>query len=119
MHRRRHAEIADEVTKARIVVHEQDPRLAVTDHPERVRHAAGHGNPVPGSGDELVVAAAHNHLALEDVPGVVEVVVHVQRRRGTDRQGHLEHDGVHAWCAAVLNDQGVEEPPRRPMLVLG
>lgn len=40
--RRRHAEIAYEVTEARIVVDEQDPRLGVTDHSERVRHAPRH-----------------------------------------------------------------------------
>ena len=54
---------------------------SLTDHSERVRHAAGHGDPVPGSDDQLVVATAHDHLALEDVPGVVEVVVDVQRGR--------------------------------------
>ena len=39
--RRWSADVADEVTEAGVVVHEQDPRLALTDHSERVRHAAG------------------------------------------------------------------------------
>jgi hypothetical protein len=42
-----------------------------------------------------------------------------QRGRRADGQGHLEHDGVHLERAAVLNDQRVEEPPRRPLFVLG
>jgi hypothetical protein len=32
---------------------------------------------VPGTDDESVVTAPQGHLAVEDVPGVVEVVVHV------------------------------------------
>jgi len=74
---------------------------------------------VPSSDGQLLVATAQDHLALEDVPSVVEVVVDVQRGRRADWQGHLEHHGVHFGCAAVLNDQGVEEPPRQPLLVLG
>ncbi len=74
---------------------------------------------MPGADDQFVVATAHDHLAVEDVPGVVEVVVDVQRGRRADRQGHLEHDGVHSGCAAVLDDQGVEEPPCLRLLVPG
>ena len=48
-------------------------RASITDHPERVRHTAWHRHPVSGTDDELVVTAAHDHLAIEDVPGVVEV----------------------------------------------
>ena len=117
--RGRSAQIANEVPKAGVVVHEQDPRLSVTDHPERVRHTAGHRDPVTGSDDELVVTTAHDHLSIEDVPGVVEVVVDVQRGRSADRQGHLQHDGVHLRRAAMFNDQGVEEPPRLRLFVLG
>jgi hypothetical protein len=43
----------------------------------------------------------------------------VQRGRRIHWQGHLEHDRVHFRCAAVLNDQGVEEPPRLRLFVLG
>jgi hypothetical protein len=54
-------------------VDEQDPRFAIADYDEGVRHASGHGDPVTGSDDQLVVAAAaaHDHLPLEDVPGIV------------------------------------------------
>ncbi len=72
-----------------------------------------------GSDEELVVTTAHDHLAIEDVPGVVEVVVDVQRGRSADRQGHLEHDGVHLRRAAMFDDQGVEEPPGLRLLALG
>ena len=54
-----------------------------------------------GSDDEFVVTTAYDHVAIEDVPGVVEVVVHVQGGRSTDRQGHLEHDGVHPGASDV------------------
>jgi hypothetical protein len=74
---------------------------------------------VTGSDDELLVATAHDHLTIEDVPGVIEVVVDVQRRRRADWQGHLENDGVDVRCAAMLNDQGVEEPPRLCLFVPG
>ena len=43
----------------------------------------------------------------------------VQRGRRADRQDHLEHDGAHLGCATMLNDQGVEEPPRLRLFVLG
>ncbi len=33
--------------------------------------------------------------------------------------GHLEHDGVHFGRGAVLNDQGVEEPPGQALFALG
>src|SRR4029077_12739949 len=45
------AEVADEVTEAGVVVHQQDPRLVVTYHSEGVGHASGHGDPMPGSDD--------------------------------------------------------------------
>ena len=113
------SELADKVPETGVVVHKQDARLAITDHEERVRHAPGHGDPMPRSDQKLLVATAHDHLAFEDVPGVIEVVVDVQRGRRADWQSHLEHDGIHSGCTTVLNDQGVEEPPRRPLFVLG
>ncbi len=33
-----------------------------------------------GPDNELVVATLHDHLAVEDIPGVVEVIVDVKRR---------------------------------------
>lgn len=39
--------------------------------------------------------------------------------RRIDRQGHLEHDRIHLGRAAVLHDQGVEQPPRLSLLDLG
>lgn len=37
-----YSELSDEVTEAGVVVHEQDLRLALTNHSERVWHAPGH-----------------------------------------------------------------------------
>lgn len=60
-------------------MHEQDPSLVLTDDSERVRHTTWHGNPVPGPDEQFVVATANDHLSLEDVPGVIEVIVDVSR----------------------------------------
>src|SRR5512136_242331 len=112
-------QLSDQVPEAGVVVHEQDARFTITDYTEGVRHTARHRYPVPGSHYQHVVAAAHHHLAVEDVPGIIKGVVHVQRRRGADRQGHLEHDRLHARGATVLDDEEVEEPPCLGLFVLG
>lgn len=113
------ADLADEVTEADVVMHEQDPCLTLTDHAECMRNAPGHRDPVPGSDDQLVIAAAHDHLPIDNEPGVVEDVVDVKRGSRADWQGHLEHDRAHFGCAAVLNDQGIEEPPRLCLFAFG
>jgi hypothetical protein len=84
------ADVADEITEAGVVVHKQDPDLALTHQSERVWHATGQGDPVPRSDHQPLVATAHDHLTLEDVPGVAEAVVNVQGGRRADWQGHLE-----------------------------
>jgi hypothetical protein len=60
-------------------------------------------HPSAGADDQFLVATAHHHLAVEDVPGVVQVVVNVQRGRRTGRQSHLEYHGAHSGCAEVLD----------------
>ncbi len=105
------AKVADEVKERGVVVDEQDPCFTVTDDPEGMGHAPRHRHPMAGSYQCLVVAAAHDHLAFEDVPGVVEIVMDVQRRRRADGQGHLQCDRVHAGSPAVLDHESVEEPP--------
>jgi hypothetical protein len=66
---------------------------------------------LPASAMYSSSAAAHRHATLEDVPRVVERVVHVQRGRVTDGQCHLHHGGRHARRTPMLDHEGVEEPP--------
>jgi len=92
-------------------VHHQDARWTITEDPESVLDTSGHRHPMPCAYDQLLVTAAQCHLSLQDVPGVVEVVVHVQRWGRAGRQRHFEHHGGHFRGATVLDDQGIEEPP--------
>ena len=107
------ADVPDQVAERGVVVHEQDARRSVTDDPEGVRHTTRHRHPMSGTDDRHLVPATHDHLAFEDVPRVVEVVVYVQRCRRADRQRHLQHDRLHARCTPMLDDKKIEEPPRR------
>src|SRR5580698_8342952 len=46
-------QVADEVAKAGVVVHEQDTCVVVTHHSERVWHTAWHRDPMPCTDEEL------------------------------------------------------------------
>jgi hypothetical protein len=93
-------------------MHQQDAGRLVAHHPESVRYAARHGQPVAGPGEQRLVPTSHHHLPVQQERAVVQVVVQVQGRSGTGGQRHLQHHWPGAGCHQVLHDKGVQEPPR-------
>lgn len=82
-------EITNQVTEGGVVMHEQNARGAIADDSKSVWHTARHRDPIADTRNRHVVAAANNHLSVENVPRVVEIVVDVQRCGRTDRQRSL------------------------------
>jgi hypothetical protein len=93
-------------------MHQQDAGRLVAHHPESVRYAARHGQPVAGPGEQHLVPTSHHHLPVQQERAVVQVVVQVQGRSGAGGQRHLQHHRPGAGCHQVFHDEGVQEPPR-------
>ena len=86
------ADAADEGKEGVGVVCLQQHRLLLAHIAQRVRHTLGQRDVVAGAGDEGVVTAPHGQLPAQEVEAVVDVVMHVERRRRTRADVVLDDD---------------------------
>jgi hypothetical protein len=81
------------------------------DHAEGVRHAMRQRDVSAGLHGEGFLAAAHRQPSRDQVEGVVEVLVNVQRGAAAWGNGRLDDDGL-AGLVRPDNHERVEEPVR-------
>jgi hypothetical protein len=82
--------------------------------PGRCGASPGHRHPVRGTYHDFVVTAAQHHVALEDVPGVIQAVVHVQGRPEPAGKVISSPTVSRAGCSGARPNGGEE---RRPELL--